>query len=452
MLRTVLAAVLRVALRLFFRRIEVVGRERVPAAGPTIFAINHPNALVDPILLLCFAPRPVSFLGKAPLLRMPMIGWFVRALDTIPVYRRQDPGSDPARNRETFARARALLERGGTIAIAPEGASHSDPRLRPLKTGAARIALGAGTQAPVAIVPVGLYYTEKTVFRSSALVFFGAPIRVDPVAVDAAGEPPADQVDRVTRQLETALATLVLQADDHEAHELVGRAERLLTAALPDPKTRSLDEVLTVRQRLLSGYHRLREREPALLDRLVRRVDRLELAFRHAGLDPAAVRTGPVGGAAIARAIWWLLVRVVMFLPLAVPGMLLHYPAYRLIGSLARRVARDNDDVLATAKIVGAAMFYPLTWLLVGIVIGSQVGWIAGVVAGMIAPLAGYAALRLVERFDRFLSATRAFGFYLFEPEHFARLAAERDALRRDLLELAARLESADRDMGAVVA
>ena len=123
MLRRLLAAWLGAAIRLFFRRVEVVGRDRVPATGPTLFAINHPNALVDPILLLCFAPRPVSFLGKAPLFRIPVIGWLVRALDTIPVYRRQDGNVDPAQTRATFARARALLVRGGTIAIAPEGTS-----------------------------------------------------------------------------------------------------------------------------------------------------------------------------------------------------------------------------------------------------------------------------------------------------------------------------------------
>src|SRR5262249_17835705 len=145
----VLRFVLGGILHLFFRRIELAGLVRVPRSGPLIFVINHPNALVDPLFLLCFAPRPVSFLAKAPLFRMPLIGALARSLDAIPVYRRQDPGTRAGDNRETFARARALLDRGGTIAVAPEGTSHSDPRLRPLKTGIARIALGAGTRDPI---------------------------------------------------------------------------------------------------------------------------------------------------------------------------------------------------------------------------------------------------------------------------------------------------------------
>jgi len=158
-MRTLLTPLLRLVLRIFFRRIEVTGAERVPRAGPVIFVLNHPNGLIDPAFLLCLAPRRVSFLAKAPLFSMPVIGAIARAFEAIPVHRRQDAGSDLAKNAQTFETARAVLVRGGTIAIFPEGTSHSDPKLRPLKTGTARIALGAAAALPQAlaleIVPAG---------------------------------------------------------------------------------------------------------------------------------------------------------------------------------------------------------------------------------------------------------------------------------------------------------
>src|SRR5882672_10591351 len=175
MTRRIICGVLRLALRVYYRRIEVAGLEHVPRKSPVIFVLNHPNALVDPAFLLCLAPRRVSFLAKSPLFRMPILGYFVRALDCLPVYRQQDEGEDVSRNREMFVAARELLARGGTIGICPEGVSHDEPRLRPIKTGAARIALGAVStveatsaaldqRAPVRcvdlkIVPAGLYYT-----------------------------------------------------------------------------------------------------------------------------------------------------------------------------------------------------------------------------------------------------------------------------------------------------
>src|SRR5881296_1422276 len=101
-MRSLLRALCARILRIFFRRIEVAGLERVPRTGPVIFVLNHPSGLIDPAFLVCLAPRRVSFLAKAPLFRMPIVAAFARAFEAIPVHRRQDEGTDPSKNRETF--------------------------------------------------------------------------------------------------------------------------------------------------------------------------------------------------------------------------------------------------------------------------------------------------------------------------------------------------------------
>nr|MBA3568482.1 1-acyl-sn-glycerol-3-phosphate acyltransferase [Pyrinomonadaceae bacterium] len=98
MTRRIIVALLRFAFRVYFRRVEVDGLENVPRKSPVIFVLNHPNALVDPAFLLCLAPRRVSFLAKAPLFKIPVLGFLVRALEALPVYRRQDEGEDVSRN------------------------------------------------------------------------------------------------------------------------------------------------------------------------------------------------------------------------------------------------------------------------------------------------------------------------------------------------------------------
>ena len=109
MTRRIIVAILRITLRIYFRRIEIAGLEHVPETTPAIFVLNHPNALVDPLFLLCLVPRRVSFLAKEPLFRMPVIGYLVRTLDALPVYRHQDQGADVSKNQEMFAAARRLL-------------------------------------------------------------------------------------------------------------------------------------------------------------------------------------------------------------------------------------------------------------------------------------------------------------------------------------------------------
>jgi glycerol-3-phosphate O-acyltransferase/dihydroxyacetone phosphate acyltransferase len=427
MIRRAVAAIIRVAARIFFRRIEIGGIDRVPEGWPVIFAVNHPNGLIDALFLLCFAPRPVSFLAKAPLFRMPLIGWFARALDAIPVYRKQDnvstfrrgaqrapgralrPPTDKAGNRETFAKARAVLQRGGAIAIFPEGTTHSDPRLRELKTGAARIALGASIR--VAIVPTGLYYTAKQTFRSSALAYFGPPIDVEPEQIEADGEPNPQSVDRLTEKIERALADVTLQADSHAALEIVARAERIFSAGDAGGLARELE----LRRRFVAGYRYLSEHDPARLARLESQVVRLD-----AEVEPQ-VR---IDAGTILRLI---------FLPIAIIGAAIHWPIYRLIGFIATRFSQGEDELIATIKVVGGLVLYPLFWIGLAILGGRYRATYA--IAALIGlPLLGYIALVTLETFDEMIGHLRAARRRDLEPQQ--------KALREEILAVAAEINA----------
>ena len=291
-MRSALRYFFALVLRIFFRRIEISGAEHVPSVGPVLFVLNHPNGLIDPGFLLCLAPRRVSFLAKAPLFRMPVVGWLCRTFQAIPVHRRQDAGSDPAQNRETFEAARRVLAGGGAIAIFPEGTSHNDPQLRPFKTGAARIglgaaaALGAGT-TPIRIVPAGLYYRAKQTFRSAALLHYGEPFEVPSITLAPGAEPPAEAVLALTERIGKALAELTLQAERVEALALVARAQRIFSTADEPPSAPApLAQELEVRRRFVLGYRLLRERWPDRFTAVQARIDRYESALQAAGLDP----------------------------------------------------------------------------------------------------------------------------------------------------------------------
>jgi 1-acyl-sn-glycerol-3-phosphate acyltransferase len=457
LLRRAIKVVLLFALRVFFRRVEVVGRERVPRAGACLFVLNHPNALVDPAFLLCFAPRRVSFLAKSPLFRMPVVGFFVRALDSIPVYRKQDEeGDTSALNRRTFGRAAELLRRGGTIAICPEGASHSEPYLLPLKSGAARIALGAvsaagGPALDLKIVPAGLYYTAKATFRSGALLYFGEPIPVEPAAPDPDGEPPREAVRALSDRVAEGLRSLTLNADRREALAMVARAERIFSAGDDDEEEgESLERELLRRRRFVEAYAYHRRHSAERLEALERRVSAYEEELRQAGLeDPRQLSPSTVADYARVRK---LLARVLIFLlllPAALAGAALHYPAYKLAGVLATRFARQYDDVLSTFKIAAALLDVPLTWGALGFVLYGFVGWRGVLAAFALAPAAGYVALRTREEFDRFSAGTRAALFFVRERSFFRRLLEERRRIRREILALGDEYKRAEAAGGA---
>lgn len=440
MFRRILTSVLKIALRVYFRRIEVIGLEHVPRDTPVIFVLNHPNALVDPAFLLCLAPRRVAFIAKAPLFSMPVIGPLVRALDSLPAYRQQDEGQDVSRNAETFAAARQLLTRGVTIGICPEGVSHDEPRLKRLKTGAARIALGAvssGEAMNLQMVPVGLYYTEKTTFRSSALLYFGEPLTVEPVELEPSGAPPRESVRELSDRIEKAMREVMLHAEHEEALSLIERAEKIFSAeevGEPDEEQR-LARSLQLRQRFLEGYAIHRIRSPKRIASIETRVARFEQELKQARVDPFDLSLPPSAAHAIVRLIGQVATCAVLA-PFALLGAVIHYPAYRLGGFLARRLSRDEQDVISTLKIISAMLFFPLTWIVVALISWEFLGWLAGILALVISPLLGFIAIRFSEEMDQFAGSFLALALFVMRRRSFVRLLAERAAIRREILAL----------------
>jgi glycerol-3-phosphate O-acyltransferase / dihydroxyacetone phosphate acyltransferase len=421
-MRRPITAFFRFCLRIFFRRIELMGHERVPWNGAVVFAVNHPNGLVDPLFLLCFAPAQISFLAKAPLFGYPIIGSIIRAFDTIPVYRKEESkGRSPAEaNAEMFARARETMQRGGGIAIFPEGTTHDDPHLHELKTGAARIALGANVEASV--VPTGIYYTAKHAFRSSALVLFGEPIPVKPLAVS--GEPPPEEVDALTTEIDAGLDAVTLQAESHSALDFISRAEDIFS----DDDRQPLIEEFDMRRRFLVAYSYLCRRDPRRMTKLRHSMARLEAELRRARLDVHELKP---------RIDAPRLFRVLILLPLALVGAALHWPTYFLVDALAKRFARGEGSMIATMKFVAALMFYPITYLALALLAGWRFGLLAGLATLLATPLLGYLALRVLEDTDDVIGDLRALLHRIFRKYGYTKLLARRAAIRDEILKIA---------------
>ena len=433
MIRAAATAVSRLVLRVFYRRIEAAGLDRVPASGPTILVLNHPNGLMDPLLLLCLSPRPVAFLAKAPLFAMPFVSLFVKAFDSIPVYRPQDADSDVRRNHETFARARDLLRRGGVLALFPEGVSHDEPRLMPLKSGAARIALGAASEGPVTILPAGLTYEARDIFRSGALLYVAEPFTVEPVPLDEKGEPPRTAVKALTERLRSALEGATLQADDRTSLDLAAAAESLF----PSNGAEGLDQRFVLRRLILEKAALLLSTEPDRVAALSARVARFSRVLSAAGLSPSDLDSGTVRAELAASTFTAILVALCLAPP-ALLGLLAHAPAYNMIGPLARRLSRGDTDVVATIKVLGAFLFFPLTWIVLGTAAGLAWGLPFGLLALLALPLCGYLALLLLERWEETLASLRALALSSFRRRAFERLRRERAALVAEMKALGA--------------
>ncbi len=355
----------RVSLGIYFRRIEIEGAERLRAAGPRIFVANHPNTLIDVLLVGIHYPGKIHFLGKSVLFENPLLAWFLGLFGAIPVYRQQD-ASNMAQNVDSFARAFEVLEKGGAICLFPEGTSVTEPRLQKFKTGAARIALGAeernGWKLGLEIVPVALAYDEKSVFRSRALVRVSDPIR----AADwrEGYERDAQETVRAfTAELERVFAELLPQADDWRDLRSVDRVRRLYQDEQRRRGEAEADFLTGVRisRQFLDGYAYYKSKDPAGVEALRHKVDRFYQELDLAGVPPQAVAL-EVG---TFQAILFLLangIALLVGLPLYLFGLLHNYAAYRLVGILTRRM-NPETEFESTYKLLIGLILFPIVHL-----------------------------------------------------------------------------------------
>ena len=431
-------ALARLLVAIFYRRVEVVGLERIPAGGPLILTANHHEALVDPMILLATVPRQLRPVAKAPLFRYPPIAPFLHLAGAIPVHRRQDPGSDPARNVEMFRTAIDTLRAGGAILIFPEGLSQAEPVLMLLRTGVARMLLGGETnsnETPRAtLLPVGLIFHEPGAFRAGwALVLVGEPVPTDD-CLDLYRTAPEEAVRRLTARLAEALRRLIVEAEDRQTLRLLEAVEAMRREESTDHERNAVARTHWM-QRVMRAYRYLQPREPARIEAFRREVERYVKDLELAGLTGRQLARSYTGGA-----VWRYAVReglsLLLGLPLALWGIANHLIPYQLT-ALGVRLVRPEPNVEATLKMCGGMLLFPLCWIGEGWTawrLGG--GWLLALFIASLLPT-GFFALTWRERLRRFAQEARAFLRFLVDRDLGRRLLARRRALTDELTALA---------------
>jgi 1-acyl-sn-glycerol-3-phosphate acyltransferase len=401
----------------------VTGGGRVPAQGPVIVVANHPNGLIDPLLVRLAVGRPVAFLAKSTFWQNPFFRRCMTAFSALPTYRAHE--ADTSRNEETFAAARGLLAAGGWMALFPEGKSHDATTLQTLKTGAARIALGTAARGTtVTILPVGLLYEDKEVFRSAVVVAVGRPF-----AVDAGAGEDREAVRTLTARIAEGLAEVVLEADD----AVLWRA--FLAVAHWTGASELADREARARQ-LAAAWRRLLVEEPEAAEAVAGLVRRYARALGAVGVrDPFTLEEVSPGAAVSGLA------GLALLAPLAALGAGLAWLPYRAVRPAANAMARGHADIVGTIKLLLGFAVLTSTYLAWAALAGWALGGSGPVVqaAGALAvlllgPLTGLAALRFDEGLTLRREALRGLALRVLRPRLARTLAERRAALAAEVL------------------
>ena len=425
----------RLIARIFFSELMVIGKEKIPTHGPLVVVANHINGLVDPLLVYGILPRPPCTLGKSTLWDMWYLAWLLDAAGVLPVYRKHDPGVDRSKNKDTFAACHQALANGAIVALFPEGISHDEPELQPLRTGAARIALQAeAAHGPLGVrfVPIGITFDDKYTFRSRALLVVGDPIELEAAELSTSGvlDDSRETVLALTARIEDAIRDVTLNYESWEQARLFRQAaeyiqgepeiiERLGALVKhvrggsggAEMQTQALEGVglhgtwqLERALDLVLPY--LRESCPEETEAAIEEVRNYGELLHSRGLKAQWLPPYP----ALPRVLRWMVGRLAdlfFFVPLSCLGVLLNYVPYRLVGVLAN--ASGNRHLAATYKTYSSIVVFPVFWCGYALLIASWQSWEWGLLALIVAPLLGYRALRFKEAGDDLLRALRGF-------------------------------------------
>jgi 1-acyl-sn-glycerol-3-phosphate acyltransferase len=421
--------------RLYYPNIEVTGGERLPATGPLLLAANHPNSLMDPVLVGIAARRPVRYLAKAPLFQVPLFGHVLHALGMLPAYRRSDDPALTKRNVESLALAAAHLKRGEAVGIFPEGKSHDAPRLEAMKTGAARIAIQAVRDGALGLklVPIGLNYERKELFRSAVWIRVGEPIDVN--AWLAAHEGDDRQAARdLSAEIDRRLKELVVHLDDDSLEPIL----RDLEVLLPPPRESARNPFAWLRQRkrLADAINHFRRADPARADAMAALIQQNRSRLEAAGLSARSTVLRWRGWRLTLRLLGEAVLMDLGFVVVLV-GTLHHLVPFVLTRLAARAVQAPGRTTTALARfglgvpIYGAWYAFHAWWIASYFLPWVAWAWLLPM------PFAGLLALSYWRRVKRTSSAWWRDLALACQPSRLKGLRAEHDELRSRLREMA---------------
>ncbi len=387
------------AMRLLYRSVDVHQAYQETASGPQLGVSNHFGGLSDPLIQIYALDRVPRFIARDVIWKYPVAKQVMNFVGAIPVHKADDSvGGGAARNDQMFASTYAALADGDLVVIFPEGITVDDPAIAPLKTGAARIALGARADgvAGIQIIPSGIHYEDKAVLRSKVYVHVGDPIDLDDWVLEHAG---TDQPqDSSNRELVTGLTTAIESrlrraAPNFETWQEARVMKQASTVALRNVPGAPVDVDYADESALADE---LATRSKTEKDRIASSLDVYEADLDAAGLtDEQMMSRQSSRQSFMWRVIWNAMVGIVL-LPFAMVGLainLIPMAGVWLVGK-----ARVAPAMMATLKPAAAIVLFSIAW---GIAAWS--GWTLAGFSGVAAvlllmPVYLFALVALVER------------------------------------------------------
>jgi len=358
MLYYILKYLVKATLWVFFRKLTTVYQSTFNDKGPMIILANHPSTFLDPLIIASITKRKVYFLAKGSMFSNFLVRFIFRQFNMIPVYRAQDDATQMGKNTETFDKCYEHLEKGGVILLFPEGVSITEKKLKPIKTGAARIALGAEARNQftlgVKIIPIGLNYENPHQFRKNVVVNIGEPIEA--AAFKNEYEKQSHQAATLlTETIKTKLEELIIDINEKEHEQLSDDLFEIYRHTL-DKDKKSLKEItladFDLQKKIAVGvqhyaFHQ-RERYQSMRQRVLN---------YQTMLSQLNISSNEFSTTQQSKSTFWQIASLISLLPLFIYGFIFNYLPFIVAPLIAKKISKDLEYQGPISMIAGMFLY-----------------------------------------------------------------------------------------------
>jgi glycerol-3-phosphate O-acyltransferase / dihydroxyacetone phosphate acyltransferase len=404
----------------YFKKIVVTGEENIPDKGPLLVVANHPNTMMDPMIIGTIIPQQMGFVANAGIFTNKVVAAVLRYFHVIPIYRKKDVGpNEKPNNTSSFVQCHKYLSRGNRLLIFPEGSSYYELKLREIKTGTARIALSFEAQnnfnGNLKILPIALDYSDSIQFRSMVSITISKPISVSEYRNAYVDEVKA--VNTLTENIRKALAPYLPYTEAKEEESLLIKLHKIYTAYVEPAADMHLNPArsLQLRVQLAHAMKKLKQHNQSLYQKISNQINQF-----FEGLEKEKLTTGFLSEEFTklrpSVVLFGYFILLLVLFPLYVIGAVINYLPYILPAKIFHLLRLDIEyktTVQIFTGMITFPLFYSLAiWFFTRYVYPLNLPWL---LLPVLFILSGYATLFYWNKWRRFLRVIHF--YYHVKPE-----------------------------------
>jgi 1-acyl-sn-glycerol-3-phosphate acyltransferase len=431
-------------LRVYYKKITVSGLDKIPDNKPIITASNHPTGLMDVFLASHQIKRQIKFTAAGSLFKDKLQAAFLTSVGTIPVYRRKDSPDEQDKNIESFEHCFRELESGGAIGFYPEGTSHPEPRVNPIKTGAARVAIQAedrnNFELSLLIIPIGINSLYPGKFRGTVFVNIGNPIVVNKYQ-QAYQQDPVEAVNHLTAEIQTGMEACAfhIQHDSlmniFEALKTIGIDEIKLPEKNVKYETEKIYRIIKKLQEKFADKKIGEDGEQSVSAKRLKSISQ-DLNDLNNRMQAFGIAGHPYQGIKTVLKLKALFFVLIMGLPILVPSILINTLPFLLSKNLGKKLAGKDVTLIPAGRLMMGTVIFLIFYLLLFIILGVTIGFLKAILCCAFLAVCGYFTLWYWEVLKGVVNATQKIFCWLTKKTEILDLSKQRKLLLDEINKL----------------